>query len=46
MKSVTIVYIAYENVWEKPNNNQILVAYHSGILDDALNGFIDLWTKL
>jgi len=25
---------------------QILIAYQSGILDEALNGFIDLWTKL
>ncbi len=26
--------------------SQILIAYQSGILDEALNGFIDLWTKL
>ncbi len=26
--------------------SQVLITYHSGILDDALNGFIDLWTKL
>ena len=26
--------------------SQILITYQSGILDDALNGFIDIWTKL
>jgi len=26
--------------------SQIVIAYQSGILDEALNGFIDLWTKL
>jgi predicted transcriptional regulator len=26
--------------------SQILISYKSGILDEALNGFIDLWTKL
>ena len=26
--------------------SQILIVYQSGILDEALNGFIDLWTKL
>jgi predicted transcriptional regulator len=26
--------------------SQILIAYQSGIFDEALNGFIDLWTKL
>ena len=26
--------------------SQILIAYQSGILDEALNGFIDIWTKL
>jgi len=26
--------------------SQILITYQSGILDEALNGFIDLWTKL
>jgi predicted transcriptional regulator len=26
--------------------SQILITYRSGILDEALNGFIDLWTKL
>ena len=25
---------------------QLLVTYQSGILDEALNGFVDLWTKL
>ncbi len=26
--------------------SQVLITYRSGIFDDALNGFIDLWTKL
>jgi predicted transcriptional regulator len=26
--------------------SQVLITYRSGILDDVLNGFIDLWTKL
>jgi predicted transcriptional regulator len=26
--------------------SQILIVYQSGILDETLNGFIDLWTKL
>ncbi len=26
--------------------SQILITYQSGIFDEALNGFIDLWTKL
>ncbi|MCJ7571082.1 MAG: ArsR family transcriptional regulator [Candidatus Thermoplasmatota archaeon] len=26
--------------------SQILITYQSGILDEALNGFIDIWTKL
>ncbi len=26
--------------------SQILITYQSGILDEALNGFIDLWTEL
>jgi hypothetical protein len=26
--------------------SQILIVYKSGILDEALNGFIDIWTKL
>jgi predicted transcriptional regulator len=26
--------------------SQILITYQSGILDETLNGFIDLWTKL
>ncbi len=26
--------------------SQILITYRSGILDETLNGFIDLWTKL
>jgi predicted transcriptional regulator len=26
--------------------NQILVTYHSGLLDQAVNGFVDFWTKI
>lgn len=26
--------------------SQLLITYQSGILDDVLNGFIDIWTKL
>ncbi len=26
--------------------SQILITYQSGILDETLNGFIDIWTKL
>jgi hypothetical protein len=26
--------------------SKILITYRSGIFDEALNGFIDLWTKL
>jgi predicted transcriptional regulator len=25
---------------------QLLITYQSGILDEALNGFVDVWTKL
>jgi predicted transcriptional regulator len=38
-----------ENIYRIKDENrisQILIAYKSGIFDEALNGFIDLWTRL